>query len=126
MKALNIKQNNPFLLPAKLVNLLDFNPKDMSMNVLGNEQLDIFFVKYDGSPLYLVTDDIRGFIEQNSGAKYLTIVFPKENQRFIYDKVWKRLKSYVRLTVLVKATRWLCLNHTMMLLVWLVLVLWLF
>ena len=63
MKALNIKQNNPFLLPAKLVNLLDFNPKDMSMNVLGNEELDIFYVKYDGSPLYLVTDDIRGFIE---------------------------------------------------------------
>ena len=67
MKALNIKQNNPFLLPAKLVNLLDFNPKDMSMNVLGNEELDVFYVKYDGSPLYLVTDDIRGFIEQNSG-----------------------------------------------------------
>ena len=80
MKALNIKQNNPYLLPAKLVNLLDFNPKDMSMNVLGNEELDIFNVKYDSSPLYLAIDDIRGFIEENSGAKYLTIVFPKEKK----------------------------------------------
>ena len=104
MKALNIKQNNPYLLPAKLVNLLDFNPKDMSMNVLGSEELDIFYVKCDGSPLYLVIDNIRGFIEENSGAKYLTLVFPKQNQRFMYDRFAKRLKSYVSLTVLANVT----------------------
>ena len=79
MKALNIKHNNPYLVPAKLVNLLDFNPKKIDVNVLGNEELNIFYVKYDGSPLYLVIDDIRGFFEENSGAKYLTLVFLKEN-----------------------------------------------
>ena len=65
----------------------------MSLNVLGNEELDIFYVKYDGSPLYFVIDDIRGFIEENSCAKYLTIVFLKENQRFMYDKVWKEIEK---------------------------------
>ena len=79
MKALNIKHNNPYLVPAKLVNLLDFNPKKIDVNVLGNEELNIFYVKYDGSPLYLVIDDIRGFFEENSGAKYLTLFFLKEN-----------------------------------------------
>ena len=93
MKALNIKQNNPYLLPAKLVNLLDFNPKDLSMNVLGNEELDIFYVKYDGSRLHLVIDNIRGFIEENSGAKYLTIVFRKKIKGSCMIKFGKRLKS---------------------------------
>ena len=103
MKALNIKQNNPDLLPANLVNLLDLNPKDMSMNILGNEELDMFYVKYDGSPLYLVVDNIRGFIEENSGAKYLTIVFPKENQRFMYDKVWKEIKKLCEIDIFGKS-----------------------
>ena len=52
MKTLNIKHNNPYLLPAKLVNIIDFGPKKISMNVVGNEELDIFYVKYDESIFY--------------------------------------------------------------------------
>ena len=56
---------------------------------MGNEELNIFYVKYNGSPLYLIIDNIRGFIEKNSGTKYLTFAFLKENQRPLYDRVWQ-------------------------------------
>ena len=38
---------------------------------------------------YLVVDDARGFIEENSGAKYLTFSFRRKN--YMYDNLWKEI-----------------------------------
>ena len=59
------------------------------MNRVGTEEPSIYYVKYDDAPFYLVVDDIKGFIEENSGAKYLTVNFLGKN--FMYDSVWKEI-----------------------------------
>ena len=57
--------------------------------MVGTEELSIYYVKYDDAPFYLVVDDVRGFVEKNSGAKYLTVSFLNKN--FMYDRVWKEI-----------------------------------
>ena len=89
MKTLSIKNYVHSYSPVKLVNLIDFDPKKLSINKVGTEELGIFYVKYDDAPFYLVVDDVKGFIEENSGAKYLTVSFL--NKDFMYDRVWKEI-----------------------------------
>ena len=36
---------------------------------------------------------MKGFIQENSGAKYLTLDILKENQRLMYDRVWEKIKK---------------------------------
>ena len=73
MKSLSIKNNGAHYSPVKLVSLMDFDPKKLGVNVVGTEELSIYYVKYDDAPFYLVVDDVEGFIEKNSGAKYLRV-----------------------------------------------------
>ena len=72
-----------------MVSLIDFNPKNLSVNCVGAEELSIYYVKYNDAPFYLVVDDVEGFIEENSGAKYLTINSMSKN--FMYDSLWKEI-----------------------------------
>ena len=72
MKSLSIKNTSTYYLPVKLINLIDFNPEKLKINVVGSDELSIYYVTYDNAPFYLVFNDVRGFIEENSGAKYLT------------------------------------------------------
>ena len=69
MKTLNIKNYVHSYSPVKLVNLIDFDPKKLGINEEGTEELGIYYVKYDDAPFYLVVDDVKGFIEESSGAK---------------------------------------------------------
>ena len=89
MKTLSIKNYVHSYSPVKLVNLIDFDPKKLGINKAGTEELGIYYVKYDDAPFYLVVDDVKGFIEENSGAKYLTVSFL--NKDFMYDRVWKKI-----------------------------------
>ena len=43
----------------------------------------------DDAPFYLVVDDVKGFIEEIRGAKYLTISFMNKN--FMYDSLCKEI-----------------------------------
>ena len=61
----------------------------MELNKVGTEELGIYYVKYDDAPFYLVVDDVKGFIEDSSGAKYLTVSFLSKD--FMYDRVWKEI-----------------------------------
>ena len=85
MKSLSIKDNGAHYSSVKLINLLDFNPKKLGINRVGTEELSIYYVNYDDAPFYLVVDDVEGFIEENSGAKYLTVNFLSKN--FMCDSV---------------------------------------
>ena len=89
MKSLSIKNNGSHYSPVKLVGLMDFDPKKLGTNRIGTEELSIYYVKYDDAPFYLVVDDVKGFIEENRGAKYLTVRFLDKN--FMYDSVWKEI-----------------------------------
>ena len=55
-----------FTYHARLVNILDFNPKKLSIeNVCAiNDNLErIYYVKYDKDPFYLVIDDLKGYFK---------------------------------------------------------------
>ena len=94
MKSLNIKNSGMYYPAVKLVNLTDliyFNPEKLGINIVqGNHELSIYYVTYDNDPFYLVVDDARGFIENNSGAKYLTFSLRK-GMNCVYDNLWKEI-----------------------------------
>ena len=91
MKSLSIKNCSTHYSSVKLVNLMDFNPEKLGINVVGTEELSIYYVTYDNDPFYLVVDDVRGFIEENNGAKYLT--FSLRSKNCMYDNLWKEIKK---------------------------------
>ena len=63
---LSIKIKDPiFTYRAQLINILDFNPKKISIEKLCaiNDELErIYHVKYGGDPFYLVIDDLKGYL----------------------------------------------------------------
>ena len=90
MKSLSIKNSCTYYPPVKLVNLIDFNPEKFKINAVGSDELSIYYVAYDNDPFYLVVDDARGFIEENSGAKYLTFSL-RNGMNCVYDNLWKEI-----------------------------------
>ena len=49
-----------------MVNILDFNPKKLSIEkvcAINDEIERIYYVKYGGDPFYLVTDDLKGYFK---------------------------------------------------------------
>ena len=87
MKSLSIKNSGTYYPPVKLVNLMEFNPEKLGINVVGSDELSIYYITYDNDPFYLVVDDVRGFIEENSGAKYVT--YSLRNKNYVCDNLWK-------------------------------------
>ena len=65
MKSLSIKNTSTYYPPVKLVNLMDFNPEKLGINVVGTDKLSIYYVTYDNDPFYLVVDDVRGLVVLN-------------------------------------------------------------
>ena len=61
---ISIKIKDPlFTYRAQLVNILDFNPKKLSIEkvcAINNEQEHIYYIKYDRDPFYLVINDLKG------------------------------------------------------------------
>ena len=72
---LNIKNNYPYLNEKKFVKISEFSDKKLSVWRAGSCEMCIKYVEYDDSALYLVISDLKGFIEENDGKLYLTLVF---------------------------------------------------
>ena len=66
MKSLAIKNTNHYIPPVKLVILIDIDFNKLSVNHVGTDELGIFYVEYNDAPLYLVCDNVIGFIEENN------------------------------------------------------------
>ena len=80
MISIDIK-NILFTLFAKLVNILDFNPKRLNIEKTKSSETCIYYFKYDKDPFYLVTDDLKGYFKQNENSKYLTLIFKSQRQK---------------------------------------------
>ena len=63
MKSLSIKNNSLYLVPVKLVNLLDFSADKLSISTVGAEDLCIFHIYYDKQPLFLVVDNLKDLLK---------------------------------------------------------------
>ena len=52
--------------PAKLNNVLDINLNKVSVKDISNDDnLDVYYIKYNNNIFYLVIDDVKGYFEKN-------------------------------------------------------------
>ena len=92
---ISIKIKDPlFTYHARLINILDFNPKKLLIEKVCaiNDELErIYYVKYDGAPFYLVIDDLKGYFKY-SKEKELKFVIEDQRKRKIYNQIWDKIK----------------------------------
>ena len=96
MSVISLKfENEMFTYFAKLINILDFNPKKLNIQKEGNDEIGIYYIKYDKDPFCLVIDDLKGYFKENDGNKYLTIIFTSESQKMMYTRIWEEIKKAI-------------------------------
>ena len=97
-----------------MVNILDFNPKKLSIEkvrAINDEQEHIYYIKYGGDPFYLVINDLKGYFKyskeknttepSSSGhnslehKKELEFVIEDQKQAKIYNQIWNKIKELI-------------------------------
>ena len=104
---ISIKIKDPsFTYNARLLNILDFNPKKLSIEkvrVINDELERVYYVKYGGDPFYLVIDDLKGYFKYSkekgkntiglsSLGREKKIVIEDQRKRKIYNQIWDKIK----------------------------------
>ena len=83
MISIKIK-NLLFTYYSRLINILDFNPKKLSIEkvcAINNELEHIYYVKYDKDPFYLIIDDLKGYFKYFKEKDRKELKFIIEDQR---------------------------------------------
>ena len=82
---ISIKIKNPlFTYYLRFVNILDFNPKKLSIEKVCaiNDKLErIYYVKYDKDSFYLIIDDLKGYFKHSKEKDGKELEFVIEDQR---------------------------------------------
>ena len=84
-----------FTYRARLINILDFNPKKLSIEkvcAIKDELNRIYYVKYGEDPFYLVIDDLKGYFKY-SKEKELKFIIQDQRNRKIYHQIWDKIKE---------------------------------
>ena len=95
---ISIKIKDPlFTFKTRLVNILDFNPKKLSIQkvcAINDEIESIYYVKYNEDPFYLVIDDLKGYFKY-SEEKELKFIIEDHRKRKIYNQIWDKIKEVI-------------------------------
>ena len=95
---ISIKIKNPlFTYYLRFVNILDFNPKKLSIVKVCaiNDKLEcIYYVKYNKNPFYLIIDDLKGYFKysKEKDMKKLKFIIEDQKQAKIYNQIWNKIK----------------------------------
>ena len=97
---ISIKIKNPlFTYYSRFVNILDFNPKKLSIEKVCdiNDKLErIYYVKYDKDPFYLIIDDLKGYFKYSKEKDRKELEFITEDQREKnYYQIWDKIKRLI-------------------------------
>ena len=107
---ISIKIKDPlFTYRARLVNILDFNPKKLSIEkvcAINDEQEHIYYIKYGEDPFYLVINDLKGYFKyskeknttESSFSEYrieLEYITEDQKQEKIYNQIWNKIKELI-------------------------------
>ena len=88
---ISIKIKDPlFTYHARLINILDFNPKKLGIEKVCaiNDELErIYYVKYGGYPFYLVIDNLKGCFKYFK-EKELKFIIEDQRKRKIYNQIF--------------------------------------
>ena len=68
--------------PAKLVNLIDFEPKK-------SNNIKVHNIRYENGGFYLTINNLRGYFNFNNNRCILTMLFDDINKQNKYYQVWK-------------------------------------
>ena len=97
---ISIKIKDPiFTYRAKLINILDFNPKKLSIEkacAINDELERIYYIKYGGDPFYLVIDDLKGYFKY-SEEKELKFIMDDQKKRKNYNQIWNKIKELINI-----------------------------
>ena len=75
-----------FTFRTRLVNILDFNPKKLSIQkvcAINDEIESIYYVKYDEDPFYLVIDDLKGYFKYSEEKELKLLQKIKRKEKFM-------------------------------------------
>ena len=77
--------------PARLVNLLDFDPEKISIETENNtnNNMKIHNIRYKNGGFYLTINNLRGYFNFKNNLGILTMLFDNVNQQSKYYQVWK-------------------------------------
>ena len=106
----SIKIKDPiFTYRARLINILDFNPKKLSIEkvcAINNEQEHIYYIKYGGDPFHLVINDLKSYFKyskeknitepsSSEHRKELEFIIEDQKQAKIYNQIWNKIKELI-------------------------------
>ena len=97
---ISIKIKDPlFTYRARLVTILDFNPKKLSIKkvcAINDEEEYIYYIKYGGDPFYLVINDLKGYFKYSKEhKKELEFIIEDQKQAKIYNQIWNKIKELI-------------------------------
>ena len=77
--------------PPKLVNLIDFEPKKISIETENNtnNNIKVHDIRYENDGFYLTINNLRGYFNFNNNRGILTVLFDDINKQNKYYQVWK-------------------------------------
>ena len=83
--------NTLWAAPAKLVNLIDFEPKKISTETENNtnNNIKVHNIRYEKGGFYLTINNLRGYFNFNNYRVILTMLFDDINKQNRYYQVWK-------------------------------------
>ena len=81
--------------PAKIINLLDFDPKKISISnttdASSKDLIDTHEVRYDDGGFHLVIDDIKGYFNLDDNIGGILDMILTDDQKNKYHQVWKKV-----------------------------------
>ena len=107
---ISIKIKDPlFTYRAQLVNILDFNPKKLSIEkvcAIDDEQEHIYYIKYGVDPFYLVINYLKGYFKYSKEKNTtelsslerrteLEFIIEDQKQAKIYNQIWNKIKELI-------------------------------
>ena len=77
--------------PAKLVNLIDLEPKKISIETENNtnNNIKVHNIRYENGGFYLTINNLRVYFNFNNNLGTLTMLFDDINNQNKYYQVWK-------------------------------------
>ena len=88
-----------------MVNILDFNPKKLSIEkvcAINEEKEYIYYIKYGGDLFYLVIDDLKGYFKYSKEhKKELEFIIEDQKLAKIYNQIWNKVKELIILEIMI-------------------------
>ena len=89
--------NTLWATPAKLANLLDFEPEKLSIKTENDKSSTIIThqVRYRNGGFYITIDNIKGYFSLINNDVVLDMIFSNDGQKNKYHQVWKEIFKIV-------------------------------